>query len=46
MALAPGWTIADAAAPEGVLNAMLVALAAGSALLIPAFIWLYRVFAR
>lgn len=46
MALAPDWTIEAAASPDGVLRALLTTLAAGSVLLVPAFVWLYRVFAR
>lgn len=43
---APGLTFAMAAAPTSVLQAMLVALAVGGLLLLPAFVYLYRVFKR
>lgn len=42
--IAPDLSIEAAAAPESVLRPVLLALAAGSFLLVPAFIWLYRVF--
>ncbi|MEZ4453323.1 MAG: cytochrome d ubiquinol oxidase subunit II [Nannocystaceae bacterium] len=40
----PGYTIEGAAAPEGVLWPVLIALAAGSVLLLPALVYLVRVF--
>ncbi|MCB9742828.1 MAG: cytochrome d ubiquinol oxidase subunit II [Alphaproteobacteria bacterium] len=44
--LGPSLTFADAAAPDVILAPVLGALAAGSLLLLPAFVWLYRVFRR
>jgi cytochrome bd ubiquinol oxidase subunit II len=40
----PDLSLADAAAPPEVLWMFLTVLAAGSLLLIPAFVWLYRIF--
>jgi cytochrome d ubiquinol oxidase subunit II len=40
----PHLTFADAAAPEVILGPVLAALGAGSLVLLPAFLWLYRVF--
>lgn len=40
----PDLTLAQSAAPEGVLWSTLAVLAAGSVLLLPALIWLFRVF--
>jgi cytochrome d ubiquinol oxidase subunit II len=40
----PSLTLANSAAPPAVLRPVLAALAAGSMLLIPALVWLYRVF--
>lgn len=42
--LPPDLTVANAAAPVGVLLSTLVVLGVGSLGLLPAFIWLYRVF--
>lgn len=42
--VAPGLTFADAASPDSVLWGVLGVLGAGGALLLPAFVWLYRVF--
>ncbi len=42
--IAPDFTIRGAAAPRSVLVPVLIALAAGSALLLPALAWLYRIF--
>lgn len=42
--IAPDLTLAAAAAPDAVLRPVLIALASGSLLLLPAFVWLYRVF--
>lgn len=42
----PDMTLAEAAAPDPVLRAVLLVLGVGSLLLIPAFVWLYRIFAR
>lgn len=42
--MAPGMSIHDAAAPEGLLWGVLAALVAGSFLLVPAYWWLYKVF--
>ena len=44
--LPPALTIEDAAAPASVLAPLLVVLAAGGALVLPAFVYLYRVFKR
>jgi cytochrome d ubiquinol oxidase subunit II len=44
--LLPDLTIADAAAGEATLVAMLVALILGSCLLVPALVYLYRLFQR
>jgi cytochrome d ubiquinol oxidase subunit II len=44
--IAPTLTIADAAAPEPVLRALLWALALGAITLFPSLWWLYRVFGR
>jgi cytochrome d ubiquinol oxidase subunit II len=40
--LPPGLTLEEAAAPDATLEALLVAAAAGMALLIPALVWLFR----
>lgn len=44
--LAPDLTIAGTAAPRAVLVSTLVVLGAGTVLLLPALLWLYRVFKR
>jgi cytochrome d ubiquinol oxidase subunit II len=44
--LLPDLTIADAAAGEATLVAMLVSLIIGSCLLVPALVYLYRLFQR
>ena len=44
LVLAPDLSIEHCAAPHAVLLATLVVLGAGSVVLVPAFVWLYRVF--
>lgn len=44
--LQPGVTIPEAAAGEAVLEAMLISLAVGAALLVPSLVWLYTLFQR
>lgn len=44
--LQPGVTIAEAAAGEAVLAAVLASLAVGAALLVPSLVWLYVLFQR
>ncbi len=44
MLVGPDLTFVGAAAPDNVLHNVLLALAGGSVLLVPAFIWLYSVF--
>ena len=42
--VAPDLSVAQSAAPPAVLNATLTVLGFGTLLLVPAFVWLYRVF--
>ncbi len=42
----PGVTVAEAAASEAVLVAVLVSLAVGAVLLVPSLVWLYVLFQR
>ncbi len=44
LVLAPDLTVEHCAAPRAVLLSTLVVLGSGSVLLVPAFVWLYRVF--
>lgn len=46
MLILPGLDLHSAAAPPEVLWMFLTVLGAGSVVLVPAFVWLYRVFAR
>ena len=45
-AIPPDLTLTEAAAPPSVLSLTLIALAAGSVVLLPAFVYLYWVFKR
>ena len=44
--VAPDLTIAGAAAPDAVLRPLVIALAAGAVILVPAFVYLFRVFKK
>ena len=44
LVLPPDLTLEEAAAPPTVLRMTLIVLSAGSVLLVPAFVWLYRLF--